>query len=108
MDLDEVSSDPSVYEETQTEKPSELSKECITKTVHNGNLNNENILNNLNGSQPNDMSVDNGGVDNSDPVVFEPEILNNRGANEARTVRNAALKCRKLWQDKIKTGQIGK
>ena len=108
VDFDEVSSDPSVSEESQNEKPNEVHNERIIKTVNDGNLDNENNLDNLDGSQPNDMSAEDGGVNNSDPVVFEPEISNNIGAKEARTVRKAALDCRKLLQEKMKTGQIGK
>ena len=70
------------------------------------NGNNGNI--DLSGSQPNMVSVEDEGVNNSEPVIFEPEVLSNTGAREARIFRKTALKCRKLLQEKIKSGQLGK
>ena len=76
-------------------------------TIENDlDVNNVNI--DLSGSQPNNKLETDGRFENSDPVIFEPDILNNNGVVSARIHRKAAIDCRKLLIDKIKSGQLGK
>ena len=63
---------------------------------------------NVNKKCLNNILETDGRFENSDPVIFEPDILSNNGVVSARIHRKAAIDCRKLLIEKIKSGQLGK
>ena len=104
MDIEEEPGDPSVSEGGSLNEISD--GECLNAVQND--LDGNNVNTNLSGSQPNNILETDGRVDNSEPVIFEPDVLSNNGAVSARIHRKASIDCRKLLIEKIKSGQLGK
>ena len=104
VDIEEEPGDPSVSEGESLNEVSD--GECLNAVKNDLNVNNVNT--DLSGSQPNNILETDGRFDNSVPVIFEPDILSNNGVVSARIHRKAAIDCRNLLIEKIKSGQLGK
>ena len=72
----------------------------------NADENNLDVSFDISGFQaPSKLNAD-GECEFPDPVIVEPEIINNNGVVAARIHRKAAVNCRKLINEKIKSGQL--
>ena len=100
VDLEEEPGNPSVSER---ENPD-------VEESDGGHLNaDENDLDvsfDFSGFQPNSELNADGECEFPDPVIVEPEIINKKGEVAARTHKKAAIDCRKLINEKIKSGQL--